>query len=94
MMTYEDARKKGIDASLDRLGRDFVRKYRDNACSAYGDVEDHAYCFVGVSDQPEKEWDGEDITLDNNPGSEFPYQVSCNVWYEDGKVEYLDCILP
>ena len=94
MMTYEDARKIGINACVDKLGREFVKQYRDSACSAYGDIEDHAYCFVGVSDSQERKWDGEDIILDGNPGSEFPYRASCNVWYVDGKVEFIECVLP
>ena len=46
--------EKRINACGDRLGRDFVMKFRENACSAYGDIEDHAFCFVGISDLPEK----------------------------------------
>ncbi|MBQ7562983.1 MAG: hypothetical protein IJT16_03215 [Lachnospiraceae bacterium] len=51
MMTYETAREKEINACIDRLGRDFVMRFRENACSAYGDIEDHAFCFVGISDK-------------------------------------------
>lgn len=94
MMTYEDAKKLGTEACLGRLGKDFVREHRDMACSAYSDEEDHAYCFVGVSDQPEAVWDGEDIILDGHPGTEWSFQVSCNVWYADGNIEFLDCVLP
>ncbi len=48
MLTFEEAKKIGLNACVDRLGRDFVMKYRDTSCPAYADMEDHAYCFIGV----------------------------------------------
>ena len=91
MITYEKARKIGVDACIDKLGRDFVMKYRDSSSSAYGDRGDHAYCFVGVSDKPaEKMQDG--LTLTSN--SSFPYIARCTVSYIDGEVSFLECILP
>ena len=32
MLTYGEARRIGADACIDRLGRDFVKQHRDNAC--------------------------------------------------------------
>ena len=46
MLTYEKAKEIGREACIDRLGRDFVMRYRDTSSSAYSDREDHAYCFV------------------------------------------------
>ena len=51
MLTFEEAKKIGIKACADKLGIDFVRKYEDRSCVAYGDEEDHAFCFVGVIPQ-------------------------------------------
>lgn len=54
MLTFEEARKIGLDACAEKLGRNFVRKYAGTSSTAYGDAEDHVYCFIGVSDQPRK----------------------------------------
>ena len=92
MLTYEEARKIGINACIDHLGRDFVTKHRDNASSAFGDRVDHAYCFVGVSDQPEAPMtDGLRLTSGDD---KFPYIARCNVAYDTGAITFLDCILP
>ena len=48
-LTFEEAKKLGMDACVDRLGRDFVMKYRDTSCSSYEDIEERVYCFPGVN---------------------------------------------
>ena len=35
MLTYESARKIGVEACIDKLGRAFVEKHRDTSSSAY-----------------------------------------------------------
>ncbi|MBQ7437901.1 MAG: hypothetical protein IJV30_11360 [Oscillospiraceae bacterium] len=92
MLTFEDAKRVGTLACLDKLGRDFVKQHRDTACSAYGDHDGHAFCFVGISDTPDTPWDGGAIVLDNS--SKFPYMASCNVAYDTGAITFLDCVLP
>nr|WP_302141082.1 hypothetical protein [uncultured Schaedlerella sp.] len=95
MLTFEEARKIGLDACAEKLGRNFVRKYAGTSSTAYGDAEDHVYCFIGVSDQPRKPYqEGDKIILSSAPEDQFPYMASCNVWYENGKIEFLECILP
>ena len=94
MLTFEEAKKVGTIACLEKLGKDFVRKYRETACSAYGDEEDHAFCFVGVSTEPDTPWRGEPIILDDSPDRKFPFSASCNVSYADGAVTFLECVLP
>ena len=49
MITFEQARRAGIDACIDRLGREFVTKHRETACSAYGDRGDYR-CTVSYVD--------------------------------------------
>lgn len=91
MLTYEEARKIGVEACVDRIGRDFVNKYWNSSCPAYADMEDYAYCFLGVDDS-----DGRNDT-DNaklTSGDHFPYIARCNVRYSDGNIEFLDCVLP
>lgn len=92
MLTTEAARKIGINACIDKLGRDFVQAHRDSSTSAYGESEDGVFCFVGVDDAPVfPEFDG---TLVLDSVSPFPYRVSCNVALEDGSLSFLECILP
>ena len=85
MLTFEEARKIGLDACAEKLGREFVRKHAKTSSTAYGDAEDYAYCFIGVSDQPSKPY---------REGDKIPYMASCNVWYDTGKIDFLECILP
>ena len=92
MLTFEQARKIGIEACVDRLGRDFVMKYRDTSCPAYGDWEDRAYCFVGVDNSEGRYGDGKTFKLTST--GKWPYSARCTVRYEDGKIEFLDCIIP
>ena len=92
MLTYEEARKIGIDACVKKIGEDFVSMHEDNLCVGYGDVDDYAFCFLGISDQPENLDNRKDLVLDST--SKWPYIAKCNVWYQDGKIEFLDCILP
>lgn len=94
MLTFDEAKKVGIKACVDKLGTEFVRKYEETACTAYGDEEDHAFCFVGVNPEPVKPWTGNHLVLDDTPGTKFPYSASCNVAYADGKVSFLECTLP
>ena len=91
MLTYESARQKGIEACIDRLGRDFVQKYRATSSSGGGDRGDHAYCYVGVDDRPDPDM-SEELVLTSN--GKFPYVARCNVRYTDGEIEFLECILP
>ena len=88
MLTYEKARRIGIDACTDKLGRDFVKKYQDTSCSGFGDRRDYVFCFVGVDDRPEPETKDELIMTSNG---KFPYMAHCDVNYSDGNVEFLEC---
>ena len=94
MLTFEEARKIGIRACVDKLGYDFVKKYEDTACSAYGDEGDHASCFVGVNTEPEKPWTGGTLILDDSPNSKYPYSASCNVAYADGAITGMTLTTP
>lgn len=94
MLTYEQAKKIGTAACLDKLGSSFVKKYRETACSAYGDEEDYAYCFIGVDTKPDEPWTGGPLILDDSPETKFPFSASCKVAYKDGAVTFLECSLP
>ena len=91
MLTYEKARQIGVDACIEKLGRDFVTKHQETSSSGFGDRGDHAFCFVGVDDRPEQIMEDELVLTSNG---KFPYMARCNVRYSDGQIEFLDCVLP
>ena len=43
MLTYETARKIGIDACIEKLGREFVTKHQKTSSSSFGDRGDHVF---------------------------------------------------
>lgn len=96
MLTAEEARKAGINACIDLIGRDFVEQNKDSATAAYsltatkyGAVD----CFVGVGDREKRENDGT-LVLDST--SKFQYQAVCSVSLIDGMVTFNEdlCIFP
>lgn len=91
MLSYENAKKIGIDACIDKLGRDFVLSHQDTSTSGFGDRGDHIFCFVGVDDRPEPDMK-EALILTS--GNQFPYIARCTVDYVNGEVRFLDCVLP
>ena len=92
MLTIMEAARIGIDACIDKLGREFVLANRDNGTSSYGEDGGIVFCFVGVDDKPWTPKDPAGIVLDNT--SEFPYRASCKVRLADGSMEFDECILP
>ena len=94
MLTYEQAKEIGREACIDRLGREFVMQYRDTSCPAYADMDDHAYCFVGVDNSEGRYGEGVPALTNSSSGSTWPYSARCNVRYSDGKIEFLECVVP
>lgn len=92
MLRFETARKIGLNACIDKIGRDFVQTYADSTTTAYGEIDGNAFCFVGVDDRPSSMFDGKTLTLDSQ--SKFPYRASCNVNLKDGSTHFLDCVVP
>ena len=62
MLSYEDARKIGVNACIDKIGRDICIKHADNAVSGYGRDGDYVNCFVGVNDEPAPVIDRDDLS--------------------------------
>ncbi len=91
MLNVETARKIGINACIDKMGRAFVLANKDCATSAYGENEDGVFCFVGVDDGCRAK-NGGALILDSH--STFPYRVSCNVSLSDGVANFIECVLP
>ncbi len=92
MLTIKEAAKIGINACIDKIGRDFVLANRESGTSAYGENDGSVYCYVGVDDQPNVPRSSDTLVLDNT--SKFPYHASCNVRLEDGATTFIECVRP
>ena len=92
MLTMKEAARIGINACIDRLGRDFVLANRGNGTSAYGENDGVVSCFVGVNDKPWVPESPDALVLDNI--SKFPYRASCKIRLTDGTMKFGECVLP
>ena len=96
MLSYKDAKNKGIRECIEKMGRAFLESNSDSTCVGYGDADDYAFCYIGVSDEKGqmKRGRSQKIVLTSEERKKFSYIVSCNVWYDDGRVEFKECVLP
>lgn len=86
MLTVEVARKVGINACIDKIGREYVLSHKDCATSAYGECADGVYCFVGVDTEYRSLNSDRVLILDGR--SRFSHSASCNVDLETGAVSF------
>ena len=89
MINPDRAKRVGINACIEKLGREFVEAHRDAVIYAYGMNQDVMYCFVGVDDKPQK--GTEKLMLDSV--SKWPYRVSCNVDLETEAITFIECVV-
>ena len=95
MLTFEEAKKIGIRACVDKIGYDFCRAHNDNSTSAYGEVDGIVKCFVGVSEEPAQEYDIEKVEyLILTSGKKWPYYAHCYVDMATGEIEFGECRIP
>lgn len=92
MLNMETAKKIGLNACIDKLGREFVLANKDVATSAYGESDGGVFCFVGVDDRHSRTTCDRSLVLDSH--SSFPYRVSCNVSLLDGSPRFVECVTP
>lgn len=92
MITRETARKIGINACIDSLGRDFVKANKQYAAFAYSEFSNAVYCFVGVDDGPSNTDKSHMLMLDST--SAFQYKAHCVVALKDGSVTFVNDDLP
>ena len=93
MLTFEEARRKGINACMDAIGREFV----EEAVSFYsntGCVEDEnsVFCVLAVDDSLHDSFeteDEEDVSEDD-----YKYTASCVVSMENGEVTFIKRRVP
>lgn len=87
MISVEEAKKIGVDACIDRIGRDLCREYADNATSAYGLRDNYLDCFVGVNDVHDVHIDLNSVTeLVLTHEKDWKYSAECSVDMDDGRV--------
>lgn len=91
MLTEKEAKRIGMEACIDKIGRDFVDANEDRVFS-WGEDEDGLYCYVGVSDVPPPETKPGVLVLDSE--SPYPYHASCIVNLESGALTFLDAVCP
>lgn len=89
MISVADAKRIGISACIDKLGRDFVTAHKDTSTLAYGQDENSVFCFVGVDDRHTPYGK---LTLDSE--TKFPYRASCHVLLDTGSTQFGECVLP
>lgn len=95
MLSFDMARKIGINACIDKIGRDFVLAHKDTATSAWGEgeTENSVFCFVGVDDAPAEPLPEGVLQLDGE-GSRWPYHASCLVSLVNGATIFQECVSP
>ena len=95
MLTVIEAKNIGIRACIEKIGLDFCKKHADNATSGFSEEDGYVNCFVGISDEPAKQYDISNIdTLILTSCSNWPYEARCNVSLSDGKIEFSELRLP
>lgn len=87
----EAARQIGINACIEKLGRNFVEKHKETSTCDWGETDDGVYCFVGVDDE---ERSGCDYALVLDSTSRFPYRAGCVVRLSDGAVTWREVVVP
>lgn len=92
MLSVEAAKKIGLNACIEKLGRDFVLAHKEYATSAYGESDDGVFCFVGVDDGRKSQNSDHLLILDSR--SEFPYRASCHISLADGTPRFIECVIP
>lgn len=95
MLTVNEAKNIGIKACIEKIGYDFCRKYADNATSGYSEEDGVVNCFVGVSDEPSKEYDISEVNkLMLTSGTKWPYAARCYVSLSNGEIKFSELRRP
>lgn len=91
MLSIEEAKTIGINACVDRIGRDLCEEYADNATSAYGRRGDFVDCFVGLNDEHELVIDLDSIkSLVLTEEKQWKYGAECSVRLSDGRIDFCE----
>ncbi|MBO4953232.1 MAG: hypothetical protein J6C99_10055 [Lachnospiraceae bacterium] len=92
MLTRKEAQKIGINACIDKIGREFYEKNINFSSIAYGEVENGEFCFVGVDNaKTHSKYQDSLILSSRDP---MPYRVSCKVLLKNGDIEFIEVETP
>ena len=81
MLTISEARRKGVDACIDLLGRDFVQTWKAQSSAAWGMADDGVFCCVSVDTRKRC---GNLIMLDST--SKWSHCAECKVSLNTGEI--------
>ncbi len=96
MLTMDDARRNGLNACAEKIGKDFLRTHQENSTMACSEMDDVVVsCFVGVNDQPAQLENIDSVTeMVLTSYRNWPYFASCKVNRTDGTISFTECKLP
>ena len=94
MLLFEEARKKGINACADAIGKEFIENEAISFYSNAGCVEDEnsVFCVFAVDDRPHDSYETDED--EDVADGDYRYMASCVVSMENGKITFLKCKLP
>lgn len=84
MLSILQAKKIGINACIDKIGRDLCVKYADQSASSYGQNGDVVNCFVGLSTTPFHPENIDKLVLTEE--KEWDYSAECSVDLSSGEI--------
>lgn len=89
MISVEEAKRIGINACIDKIGRELCREYADNGVSGYGRRDNRIECFVGLNDEHVEPIDIDNVTeLVLSDQRDWKYLAECSVDLKDGAVKF------
>lgn len=92
MLSFHEARQIGINACIEKLGRQFVERNKNCATSAFGLQDNSVFCYVGIYSEFDSKINSMQLILDSC--SKFTYYTSCFVDMQSGEIEFIECVLP
>lgn len=90
MLETREAVRIGINACIDRIGREFCTLHADNTVSAYEETKGGVNCFIGLNEEPSQDYDLENVQeLVLSNATDWKYTAECFVNYQDGNVVFV-----
>ena len=96
MLTMDDARRNGLNACAEKIGKDFLRTHQENSTMACSEMDDVVVsCFVGVDDKPAHPENIDSVTeMVLTSYRNWPYFAACKVNRADGTISFTEYKLP
>ncbi len=87
MLSILQAKKLGINACIDKIGRELCEKYSDRSASSYGQYGDVVNCFVGLSTTSFHSENIDNLVLTEE--KQWDYFAECSVDLYSGEIIFL-----